>query len=168
MVGHKTLRLEWRTNVSVSSRHISWRLKTSWRFCCGLYVASEQQFSLLHLPVRKSILYVKFVAYFRPPGRTNPWWPACRYRLKEQCVMSANSGRHHSRPGFWTALLQLPHRACETAKYLERCVDDESPELAIEEVLSAYVAWKLVRGQSCEVIIQKLRYLTMYLRVMWV
>ncbi|KAE9407545.1 hypothetical protein BT96DRAFT_986538 [Gymnopus androsaceus JB14] len=53
----------------------------------------------------------------------------------------------------------------ETAKYLDRCVDEESPELAMEEVLSAYVAWKLVRGQSCEVVLQKLRYLTIYLRV---
>ncbi|KAJ4466257.1 hypothetical protein J3R30DRAFT_3588902 [Lentinula aciculospora] len=53
----------------------------------------------------------------------------------------------------------------ETAKLLDRCVDEESPELAMEEILSAYVAWKLIRGQSCSLVMQKLRYLTMYLRV---
>lgn len=53
----------------------------------------------------------------------------------------------------------------EIARYLERCVDDEVPVLALEEVLSAYVAWKLIRGQRCEVVLQKLRYLIIYLQV---
>lgn len=53
----------------------------------------------------------------------------------------------------------------EIARLLDRCVDEESPELAMEEILSAYVAWKLIRGQSCALVLQKLRYLTMYLRV---
>ncbi|KAH7878133.1 uncharacterized protein C8R40DRAFT_1167532 [Lentinula edodes] len=53
----------------------------------------------------------------------------------------------------------------EVARLLDRCVDEESPELAMEEILSAYVAWKLIRGQSCALVLQKLRYLTMYLRV---
>ncbi|KIK57489.1 hypothetical protein GYMLUDRAFT_86720 [Collybiopsis luxurians FD-317 M1] len=53
----------------------------------------------------------------------------------------------------------------DTAKLLARCAEEESPELAMEEVLSAYVAWKLIRGQSCELVLQKLRYFTIYLRV---
>ncbi|KAJ3848510.1 hypothetical protein EV368DRAFT_86535 [Lentinula lateritia] len=53
----------------------------------------------------------------------------------------------------------------EVARLLDRCVDEESPELAMEEILSAYVAWKLIRGQSCALVLQKLRYLTIYLRV---
>ncbi|KAJ3795092.1 hypothetical protein GGU11DRAFT_252752 [Lentinula aff. detonsa] len=35
----------------------------------------------------------------------------------------------------------------------------------MEEILSAYVAWKFIRGQSCALVMQKLRYLTIYLRV---
>ncbi|KAJ3770201.1 hypothetical protein FB446DRAFT_692560 [Lentinula raphanica] len=53
----------------------------------------------------------------------------------------------------------------ETAKLLERCVEEECPELAMEEVLSAYVAWKFIRGQNCALVMQKLRYLALYLRV---
>ncbi|KAJ3834079.1 hypothetical protein F5878DRAFT_375925 [Lentinula raphanica] len=53
----------------------------------------------------------------------------------------------------------------ETAKLLDKCVEEECPELAMEEVLSAYVAWKFIHGKSCAFVMQKLRYLTMYLRV---
>ncbi|EIN05128.1 hypothetical protein PUNSTDRAFT_146032 [Punctularia strigosozonata HHB-11173 SS5] len=50
----------------------------------------------------------------------------------------------------------------ETATYLEQCGDEL---VAIEEVLSAYVIWKFLKGHSCPHVLQKLHYLCIYLRV---
>ncbi|KAJ7100041.1 hypothetical protein B0H15DRAFT_818479 [Mycena belliarum] len=50
----------------------------------------------------------------------------------------------------------------EIARYLDQC--NGSP-LAIEEVLSAYIFWKYIKGATSQRVLVKLRYLTLYLRV---
>lgn len=50
----------------------------------------------------------------------------------------------------------------ETGKLLKRCDGDP---IAIEEVLSAYVVWKYLKGRPPGHILSKLRYLTIYLQV---
>jgi len=50
----------------------------------------------------------------------------------------------------------------ETGKLLKRCNGDP---IAIEEVLSAYVVWKYLKGRPPGHILSKLRYLTIYLQV---
>ncbi|KAJ7109611.1 hypothetical protein C8R43DRAFT_179675 [Mycena crocata] len=50
----------------------------------------------------------------------------------------------------------------ETAKYLDQC---GGSLMAIEEVLSAYIVWKYLKGATSERVLTKLRYLTIYLRV---
>ncbi|KZP23256.1 hypothetical protein FIBSPDRAFT_786085 [Athelia psychrophila] len=51
----------------------------------------------------------------------------------------------------------------ETGKLLKRCDGDPT---AIEEVLSAYVVWKYLKGRPPGHILSKLRYLTIYLQVL--
>ncbi|KAJ6478751.1 hypothetical protein C8R47DRAFT_1138066 [Mycena vitilis] len=50
----------------------------------------------------------------------------------------------------------------ETAKLLEQC---NGSRLAIEEVLSAYIVWKYLRGATSERVLVKLGYLSRYLRL---
>ncbi|KAJ6582936.1 hypothetical protein DFH09DRAFT_1144963 [Mycena vulgaris] len=50
----------------------------------------------------------------------------------------------------------------EIARYLDQC---DGSMLAIEEVLSAYIVWKYLKGATSERVLLKLRYLTIYLRV---
>ncbi|KAJ7645016.1 hypothetical protein B0H17DRAFT_1104405 [Mycena rosella] len=50
----------------------------------------------------------------------------------------------------------------EIARYLEQC---DGVFVAIEEVLSAYIVWKYLKGATSERVLVKLRYLTIYLRV---
>ncbi|KAJ7109609.1 hypothetical protein C8R43DRAFT_1091734 [Mycena crocata] len=50
----------------------------------------------------------------------------------------------------------------DIAKYLDQC---GGSRLAIEEVLSAYIVWKYLKGATSERVLMKLRYLTIYLRV---
>ncbi|KAJ7735809.1 hypothetical protein B0H16DRAFT_128697 [Mycena metata] len=49
----------------------------------------------------------------------------------------------------------------EITKYLKRC----DTEVGIEEVLSAYIAAKYLKGATSERVLLKLKYLAMYLRV---
>lgn len=50
----------------------------------------------------------------------------------------------------------------EIAKFLDQC---EGDNIAIEEVLSGYVIWKYMRGSSSAMVLTKLRYLSIFLRV---
>ncbi|KAJ6616330.1 hypothetical protein B0H10DRAFT_1799721 [Mycena sp. CBHHK59/15] len=50
----------------------------------------------------------------------------------------------------------------DIAKYLDQC---NGSRLAIEEVLSGYIAWKYMKGATSERVLLKLRYLAIYLRV---
>jgi len=50
----------------------------------------------------------------------------------------------------------------EIARLLKQCNGDA---LAMEEVMSAYVVWKYVKGRSTEHVLSKLRYLRLYLSV---
>ncbi|KAJ7918423.1 hypothetical protein B0H13DRAFT_1607440 [Mycena leptocephala] len=50
----------------------------------------------------------------------------------------------------------------EIAKYLDQC---NGSRLAIEEVLSAYIVWKYLKGATSERVLSKLRYLSIFLRV---
>ncbi|KAJ7734545.1 hypothetical protein DFH07DRAFT_844696 [Mycena maculata] len=50
----------------------------------------------------------------------------------------------------------------ETAKYLDQC---NGSRVAIEEVLSAYIVCKYLKGSTSERVLLKLRYLAIYLRV---
>lgn len=50
----------------------------------------------------------------------------------------------------------------EIGKLLKRCNGDPT---AIEEVLSAYVVWKYLKGRPPGHILGKLRYLRLYLQV---
>ncbi|KAJ7032021.1 hypothetical protein C8F04DRAFT_671517 [Mycena alexandri] len=49
----------------------------------------------------------------------------------------------------------------ETTKYLKRC----ETKVGIEEVLSAYIAAKYLKGATSERVLLKLKYLAIYLRV---
>ncbi|KAJ7449128.1 hypothetical protein B0H11DRAFT_1743832 [Mycena galericulata] len=50
----------------------------------------------------------------------------------------------------------------DTAKYLDQC---NGSLLALEEVLSAYIVWKYLRGATSERVLLKLGYLARYLKV---
>ncbi|KAH8927857.1 hypothetical protein BT69DRAFT_1277621 [Atractiella rhizophila] len=48
----------------------------------------------------------------------------------------------------------------DIGKYLDRCTSDQE----VEEVLSGYVIWKYLRGHTSGEVLEKIRYLTLYLR----
>ncbi|KAJ7487240.1 hypothetical protein B0H11DRAFT_1721373 [Mycena galericulata] len=50
----------------------------------------------------------------------------------------------------------------DIAKYFDQC---NGSMLAVEEVLSAYIVWKYLKGATSERVLLKLRYLAIYLKV---
>jgi len=50
----------------------------------------------------------------------------------------------------------------QIARYLDKCEDSA---IAIEEVLSAYIVWKYIKGATSLRVLHKLRHLCIYLRV---